>query len=149
MSKIAIVMQGQSGSGKSTYVKQNYPTAMVCSADDYFIDKATGEYRFDPAKLGEAHKACLRSFLLAMAAEEELVVCDNTNTSLWELAPYVQTAAALGYKVVVVRCVASAETAAKRNTHGVPESAVRGMTDRLEKPLPFWPCEYNEVVTET
>jgi len=146
MSKIAIVMQGQSGSGKSTYVAANYPTAMVCSADDYFM--VDGEYRFDVAKLGEAHKACLRSFLLAMAAEEPLVVCDNTNTSLWELAPYVQTASALGYKVVVVRCVASAETAAKRNTHGVPEAAVKGMTDRLEKPLAFWPCEYNEIVTE-
>lgn len=144
--KIAIVMQGQSGSGKSTYVRENYPTAMVCSADDYFM--VDGEYRFDGSKLGEAHKACLRAWLMAMAAEEPLVVCDNTNTSLWELSPYVQTANALGYKVVVVRCVASAETAAKRNQHGVPEAAVKGMTERLEKPLPFWPCEYNEVQTE-
>jgi predicted kinase len=138
-------MQGQSGSGKSTYVAANYPNAMVCSADDYFIKD--GEYRFDASKIGEAHKECLRAWLMAMAAGEDLVVCDNTNTCLWELAPYVQTANALGYKVVVVRCVVDAKTAAARNTHGVPERAVEAMTSRLEKSLPFWPCDYNEVST--
>lgn len=114
--KLAIILQGQSGSGKSTHAAKAFPDAMVCSADDYFM--VDGEYKFDPAKLGEAHKACLQSWLLALGADLDVIVCDNTNTSLWEMSPYIQVAAAMGCEVEVVRCVASAETAAKRNTHG-------------------------------
>ena len=146
-------MQGVSGSGKSTWIRENAPGAIVCSADDYFMIE--GEYRFDPSKLGEAHKACLRGWIEALnerlvrcvAPYDSCIVCDNTNTSLWELAPYVQTAAALGYEVTVVRCVAPTALAASRNLHGVPAGTVEAMACRLEKPLPFWPCEFREVIT--
>lgn len=47
-----IIMRGVPGSGKSTYVRNRYPEARVVSADRYFTDPATGEYRFDASKRG-------------------------------------------------------------------------------------------------
>ena len=37
----------------------------VFSADHYFTDRQTGEYRFDPSKLGVAHSRCLRGYINA------------------------------------------------------------------------------------
>lgn len=145
--KQAIIMQGLPGSGKSTWSQREFPAAIRCSADDYFIG-ADGSYNFDPSQLSEAHASCLRKFLEGLSRGVETVVCDNTNLSLWELAPYVQSAAALGYEVRVVRCVVSPETAAQRNVHGVPATAVAGMAKRLEKPLPFWSCSFEQIETE-
>ena len=145
-------MQGVSGSGKSTYVKENLPRAVIFSADNYFL--RNGEYKFDPKKLTEAHQWCMRQFTEACLflanhpdAEPNLLVVDNTNTQLWEMAPYVQVAAAMGAEVEVIRCVVDPHLAARRNAHGVPETAVNGMHKRLEKPLPFWACSYREVKT--
>jgi hypothetical protein len=52
-----IVCRGLPGAGKSTYVATLSPGAVVCSADSYFVGP-DGAYRFDPAKLGQAHEAC-------------------------------------------------------------------------------------------
>lgn len=41
-----IIMQGVSGSGKSTYIKSTFPAATVVSADHFFINAATGIYEF-------------------------------------------------------------------------------------------------------
>lgn len=152
--KRAIVMQGQSGSGKSTYVleksaswKEAGKSVIICSADDYFLN-SKGEYCFDPSRLGSAHAQSLGKWIHALTSGIDIVISDNTNTTLWELYQYVQTAVALGYEVAVVRCVTSAAVAAERNQHGVPPAAVEAMTARLEKPLSFWACEYVEVSTD-
>ena len=42
-----IVMQGVSGSGKSTYIKNNLPNATVVSADHFFVNAVTGVYEFN------------------------------------------------------------------------------------------------------
>lgn len=149
-------MQGVSGSGKSTKAEEimnDYNHAVLVSADLYFMQE--GGYKFDPSKLGEAHQSCLRNFLDLITGAgldhsesgPDLVIVDNTNTQLWEMAPYIQTAAAYGHEIEVIRCVCPVEKAAGRNLHGVPEEAVQGMASRLEKPLPFWPCTFREVVT--
>lgn len=147
-----VIMQGVSGSGKSTIAEQLMVAcydARCVSADLYFMQD--GEYKFDQSLLGEAHKTCLRNFLETVTADPselpELLIVDNTNTQLWEMAPYIHAAAAYGHEVEVIRCVCPVEKAAGRNLHGVPEKAVQGMADRLEKPLPFWPCTFTEVET--
>ena len=137
-----ILMVGVSGSGKSTYAR-SLAGAFVVSADDHF--EVDGQYRFNPAELGVAHGKCLRRFIEALSAKSPpaLVVVDNTNTSIIELAPYVAVAQAYDCEIEIVRIVCPPEVAAARNTHGVPEAAVRAMHERIEtmfqnKFPPFW-----------
>lgn len=144
-----IVMIGASGSGKTTIAKaivatnvQAHLSASAFSADDFFVG-ADGKYRFDLAKLGEAHGDCLRSVVHALQADIQVVVVDNTNTSEAEIAPYIALGLAYGYDVVpvVVRAPAGSEM---RGVHGVPEAGVQGQLARIEKLLagwpPFWPA---------
>jgi len=138
MTKRLIIMRGISGSGKTTYAHKNYPDAVFCSADDFYVDPLSGVYDFDPAKLGEAHLYSWRKAHEAMMSGAPLVVIDNTHTQLWEMSPYIQMGAALGYDVLIVRMDTPVTVAATRNVHGVPEKAVRGMQDRFQKVLPFW-----------
>lgn len=144
---MVIVMQGISGSGKSTYAKkllEQNPNGELVSADLYFMNG--GEYKFDSSKLGEAHKSCMRNFL-NLVIGYGIIIVDNTNTQLWEMAPYIQVGAAYGHEVRVVRCICPSAIAAGRNLHGVSEKVIMGMERRLEKPLPFWSCTFEEVVT--
>jgi predicted kinase len=115
MSKV-IILQGCSGSGKSTYAKNNYPNAYVVSADNYFMKD--GKYQFDPSQLDQAHGQCLRLFVGACENQQEIVV-DNTNTSIAEIAPYYAIARAYGYDVELIWISTSPEIATKRNVHSV------------------------------
>lgn len=135
--KTVTVLRGISGSGKSTFTKKNHPNAVVCSADNFFIDKE-GNYNFDPRKLSEAHRYCMSTFLTALEEGKEDVVVDNTNIRLWEASPYISVAAAKGYTVKVVRFNVPAKLAAFRNVHQVPSATVHRMIKDFERGLPWW-----------
>ena len=137
MTKLTI-LRGISGSGKSTYAEENYPNAAICSADDYFI--MDGNYNFDPSKLSEAHGSCFR-WANNYLSEGCDVVIDNTNTQVWEMAPYILLAQSMHAKIEIIRIECNPSVAAKRNVHGVPEHIITRMCDRMEAPLPFWPRE--------
>jgi len=141
--KTVVVLRGVPGSGKSTYIKTNYPLASVCSADDFFLDK-NGKYVWDPKKIDSAHSTCLRKFLHNLQSGLETVVVDNTNVRLWEIAPYVALAKAYGYEAKIIRINIPAKTAANRNVHGVPLATVNKMIKGFERALPWW----NEEVIE-
>lgn len=146
-----VIMSGIPGSGKSTYVKENLPEAVVVSADDYFTTR-TGAYKFDSAKLPQAHNQCLRrftNFLITYSGGQDLIVqpilvVDNTNLTVAEIAPYAALAQAYGADLEIITLVCTIETAAKRNVHGVPEEAV----DRMARTLagralpPWWPHQF-------
>jgi tRNA uridine 5-carbamoylmethylation protein Kti12 len=132
--KLAIIIRGPSGSGKSTLTKKlteyhngHGHDVTVCSADNFFmkdvkwIDEfgkecSRGEYQFNPAKLGEAHAACLGKFIGAITDKHPVVIVDNTNIKNWEWRNY-----------------------AMRNVHRVPADIVYRMC------VEFEPCE-NAVV---
>lgn len=149
-----VVMRGVSGSGKSTIAKLiagvpddsftgegpyrwlDGSLGVVLSTDLYFID-SDGEYRFDPSKIAENHTANQASCEYLMKFGEPLIVIDNTNTQVWEMAPYVKLAKKHGYKVVITEVPhPPVEVAAERNSHGVPVEAIRRMIDRWESKLP-------------
>ena len=139
-----ILMAGVPGSGKSHYVnnKLGLSRESVVSADNFFVG-SDGVYRFDPSQLGAAHGDCLRGFVSSLHQGLRTVVVDNTNTTAIEMSPYVALAAAYGYEVEIVRVGCDPAVAAARNTHGVPERAVRAMAERLDKTFqeglpPFW-----------
>jgi predicted kinase len=136
------IMRGVSGSGTSTYVKEHWPRATVVSADAYFIN-AEGVYVFDPAKLGDAHAWCLRDFVYSCrkGLAEHLVV-DNTNVSVWEVAPYYSLALAYGHPVEVIRvgAIGSLREYTKRNVHDVPYETVRKQYENMGRLPDHW-CE--------
>lgn len=128
-----------SGAGKDHFAAHNLPKAnTLASADDYFGTP----YKFDPAKLGEAHGACFRKVIEALQRKEELVVVNNTNTSLVEIAPYMVAAQAYGYEANIISLQIDPKIAAARNTHGTPLATVEKMAERLAKTLedlpPWW-----------
>lgn len=139
------IMQGVSGAGKSTFVselkKKSHGRYSVCSADDFFGP----EYKFDPRNLPQAHQACLRTFIDDLRNQPDgLIVVDNTNTTVSEVAPYYACAEAYGWKpeIVCIHCP-DVEVAIARNVHKVPAAAIRGMADRLSHftdTMPPWWC---------
>ncbi len=144
-----LIMRGTSGSGKSTYVtkavaefvsENDLRTAVVCSADHFWIDE-DGNYKFVPGLLQEAHKDCFRRFIQAIDSNTNLVIVDNTNTQLHEIAPYLRYAQLFGYEIEVVRCVCDVDVAAERNVHGVPQRTVEAMKRRMENLPNYWPKE--------
>lgn len=139
------ILCGISGSGKSTYIKNHFPNAKVCSADHFFMKD--GEYNFDPSRLPQAHAFCLRKFteevigMYNLTLEDEVIVVDNTNTTLTEIAPYAALAQAYSHDLEIIIIEAPLELAAARNQHGVPSKGVEGQHRRLVRlaqQLPSW-----------
>jgi energy-coupling factor transporter ATP-binding protein EcfA2 len=162
--RLVVVLRGVSGSGKSTLAEKLLEACpgdgARISADDHFyrLDKATKSYVYDfkPAELSIAHAKCLRDFTrwvqcspradlghpLDVGTPSELVVVDNTNTTVAECAPYMALAAAYGWEAVLVTLDVAPETAGPRNVHGVSLEGVEVQDFRLHKGNeslpPFW-----------
>jgi predicted kinase len=145
-----IVVSGISGGGKSTLVKSLTSEASVIFSADHFFEHPYGsgkDYRFDPTKLGAAHGQCLLKFTELLSElyntpqmVVDVIVVDNTNLTALEMAPYVSLAMAYGCPVEIITVKCDPEVAAKRNKHGVPLAAIKGMAARLQqRQLPaFW-----------
>jgi hypothetical protein len=134
--RACVIMRGISGSGKSTRATQICTmtrSAVVCSADDFFVGH-DGVYRFDRRRVRDAHAACMKRFLAALNASATLVVVDNTNTRYWEYKEYEAAACAHGYVVRFEEARCSSEAQARtfnaRNAHGVPLEAALAMWRR-------------------
>lgn len=129
----AILMRGFQGCGKTTWAKKNYPNALVICADNFFYKESV--YQFDPTKLPAAHDWCLRRFLSATHRREPLIVVDNTNIRMFEIAPYYRIAECLCYDVEIVQFLANPATCT--NTHNVPLPTVEHLAKSIE-PIPHW-----------
>jgi NEDD4-binding protein 2 len=138
-----IILRGISGSGKSTLAasildeaKQNGQDGVVFSSDEYFINKVTQQYEFDPSKLGDAHQWNQNRAFEAMKQKQSPIIVDNTHTQRWEAKPYVQEGVKNGYTILVreptTPWAKNAVELAKRNQHGVPEEAITRMLERWE-----------------
>lgn len=129
-----IIMRGISGSGKSTLARTLCPAAQIFSTDDLFM--VDGVYQFDPSKLGEYHAKNQQLVEWAMQEMWPVVCVDNTNTQLWEMAPYARLADTYGYAVRIVEANTpwrfDADVLAEKNTHGVPREAIKRMIARYE-----------------
>lgn len=138
--KKLIVMQGLPGSGKSHYVKKQFEGAVVCSADDHFMEIGGGTYKFDVGQLAAAHGKCFKKAVEAVTGGAETVVIDNTSTTSEEVAPYMALGASFGYETRIIRIDAHVDTCAERNVHGVPYKSILALSDRLRKfrALPYW-----------
>jgi predicted kinase len=167
MTKQCIIMRGVPGSGKSTAAADFYEcrtqeghTATICSADNYFMvpvdpaDFSKGTvYRYNPDRIGDAHRTCRRQAEAAMRAGIDYVIIDNTNTKFKEFSEYVYMAYCHDYEVEFVEPQTPwwhsvkpllkgnkrekdirphCKVFAERNTHGVPEHTILKMLMRWE-----------------
>lgn len=122
--KVMFVMRGLPGSGKSTLAKKisrTFNNAIICSADDYFINK-DGIYEFQQHRLKDAHAEC-QANMAAATKEVDTIIVDNTNVMYWEMRPYVVQAAQAGFHVVLAETKThwrlEPRKLAKLNSHGV------------------------------
>ena len=127
-----ILMRGLPGSGKSTWIEENAPGAVVCSADHYF--QTPKGYVFDATKLAHAHHDCMIKFMVSMGAP--LIVVDNCNLTTKNLAPYVDLALAHDYDVEIHTMTTPAEVAMARQLHGVPAEHYKKLVQQFNNPLP-------------
>ncbi|GIU52733.1 hypothetical protein TUM4249_24230 [Shewanella sp. KT0246] len=144
--KLAIIMRGLPGSGKSFWVN-NYLKQLgieqalhvkqhgYFSTDSYF--EKQGKYQFNSKMLSQYHQANLTAFINAMANNEPLVICDNTNVAKWEYMAYEAAAKSLGYQVRVVligepKDYKHQELCVERNSHQVPLSQIKRMAKLFE-----------------
>lgn len=131
-----IIMRGAPGIGKSTYIKNNYPNSVICSADHFFLNDKN-EYIFNKNLLGIAHKTCydkVESYLKDkdnLPKEIEFIVVDNTNTRLREINPFVKLAEQYSVPFELITLIAPIESFCRRNIHDVGENTVREMHERI------------------
>ena len=136
MEKILYIVRGIPGSGKSTFAKKIVGhDFLVCEADKYFINKETGEYKFDVSKIKDAHKFCqdtvetyMKDSLVNNQFYREIAV-SNTFTQEWEMDQYFKLAKEYGYTVfsIVVE-----NRHGGTNVHNVPEDKIEQMKNRFE-----------------
>ncbi len=149
---LALLNRAVPGSGKTTIarciraaVRARGLDVALHSTDDFFLTPA-GTYDFDVRLLAQHHARCLADFTDSLAAGVPLVVCDNTNLSPWQAAPYSAAARAHGYGVVLLDFAprdladhvrAQAVTPEKPDAHGVPEASLRAMIAEYERNFKF------------
>ena len=125
MNKELFLLRGLPGAGKSTLAKSL--GGKHFEADMYFV--RDGEYKFDVAKLKEAHEWCRSSIGGLMINDEPRLVVSNTFTQEWEMEAYYKLAERYGYRVysLIVE-----NRHGGINEHGVPEEKLEQMKERFE-----------------
>ena len=121
------ILRGVQGSGKSTLADDlliAYPNGVAVSTDNFWLTP-TGEYKFDPRKLKEAHQWCFDQFRMAVAADFKEIILDNTNIRVAHFEKYVEYAETYGYTVIVISISPdSVDNLVERQAHGVPEDTI-------------------------
>lgn len=166
---MVIILRGISGSGKSalagllTTGRTEAPIStpaldfvgklfdrtsapkIVVSADSFFMKE--GEYTFDGKLLPMAHGLCLRKFSETICElPKKLVVVDNTNCSVLEVAPYAALATAFQHELHIVTLIGDPYLCWKRNKHSVPFKNILHQDMYLRKSFTEWPSWYSQEV---
>lgn len=135
--KVILLIRGAMGAGKSefaNYIKFLNKDAVICTADDYFIDN-NGKYNFDPRKLPDAHNACRAKFVTAMSDKMPLIIVANTNAKAVDFEFYLAKAREWGYTVfsLVVE-----NRHGGKNSHGVSDDKVIKCAENIKNSLKLY-----------
>lgn len=118
--KILVLMQGISGSGKTTeaqklvrHCKQEGIPCVYASAD--VLRTSRGKYTFNAEENAKLHRKVQGLAASAMRHGVSFVIVDNTNIKRKDVKPYLDLAEKYDYDVHVNRIDTDIETAKKRN----------------------------------
>ena len=120
-----VLIRGLPGSGKTTMARELSRKGYDHHEADHYFERE-GTYKFDPAKLSDAHTQCLERTKDSLTRGISCVVA-NTFTRCWEMRPYLEAAKAAGVPVRVIEACGEWE-----NCHGVPADAIERMRARWE-----------------
>lgn len=120
-----ILVRGLPGSGKSTFAQALALTGYQHFEADMF-HMVDGQYKFDPARVAEAHCWCQDMAAQALESGNNVVV-SNTFTRLWELETYKLVAERLGVKTHIVTM-----SGKWPSVHNVPAEVLARMSERWE-----------------
>lgn len=118
-----------------------------------------GVYQWKPENMKKAHAACLKKYAGVLQYMDHgectrsfppnqvnTLIVDNTNISVWEIAPYYALAEAYGANVKIVSfdpSVLEAFDCFKRNVHNVPEINVKRMFKNMQEEQRSFPHHWN------
>lgn len=160
--RFMFILRGPPGSGKS-YISEciriRFPTAKICSADDFWYLNSNGlEYQFDLSRISEAHQWCQNRASDAARAGCSPLVIDNTNIRSWETRYYTDLARKFNYTVIMVTPQTpwrfDPDTLALKNVHFVGLHTVEAKVRNFEHVFPLyygwlWPGIASAVGIET
>lgn len=121
------VMRGVSGSGKST-IAQALGCPVFSADDDMMSD---GVYCFNHLLLNSAHRNTFLRVMECLAQGRSCAV-DNTNTTSWEISPFLSLAAAFEVEVEIIEVRCNPYTAHNRNKHNVPLETILRQNERMQ-----------------
>lgn len=126
-----ILLRGLPGSGKTTLAKElsengKYP---VFSVDDFFTDKANGNYNFQFDKNHLAYKQCGDNTRKAMEQGQPKIFLDNTFTLEWEMEPYFKLAAEFSYAIFVLTVE---NRHSGKNMHAIADDQIKKMAQKYK-----------------
>lgn len=127
--KTLILIRGLPGSGKSTLARKLTMSGQGehVEADMYFTNDGENGYKFDPAKLRDAHEWCQQTADLLMQRGCNTVIVSNTFTLFKEMEPYYRLAREHDYQVQEIICSANFGS-----VHNVPEATIEKMARRFQ-----------------
>lgn len=121
-----ILVRGLPGSGKSTIASRLTFTPLISHIETDMFWVIDGEYKWDAARLTEAHAWCLAE-TRKLLEKGMIPVVSNTFTTIKELKPYFD----LAKEFSVTPNVILAQGGFK-NIHNVPEATLKRMRDRFQ-----------------
>ncbi|KAF6775928.1 hypothetical protein AHF37_03727 [Paragonimus kellicotti] len=145
-SRFMFILRGPPGSGKS-YIAEcisvRFPTAQVCSADDFWYQESNGlEYQFDISRIAEAHQWCQAKAHGAAQSGLSPLVIDNTNVRAWETRFYTDLARRFSYTVIMVTPQTpwrfDTNALALKNVHFVGLQAIEAKVRNFEHVFPLY-----------
>ena len=142
--KKLILIRSASGGGKSYLANQLAKEAVakdqsvvIHNTDSVWISKTNQvqeDYYFDFNFLYQAHQINQAKTEVSLKRGIDIVIIDNTNTTLKETIPYIDLAVKYGYTVEVVRpntpWFGNIDEHFARNSHGVPKEVIQKQMDR-------------------